>query len=238
MSDIVVLVPTLGRAGRMENVARNIRDATEDVPHDIVFVVEEHDQDSCSVAARLASDGLAGWCVNQRKGNYAGAINTAYHVLCDHPEDAARFIFTGADDLKFHPGWATQVLAVMSDTVMVGGTNDLLNPYVLAGHHATHYLIDRRYLENPGGVVDDPENVLPEIYDHNFTDTEFIDTAKARGVFAPCMASVVEHLHVANGKAQWDDTYTKGHAHMRDDEPVFRSREHLWTDHPDGRNLL
>ena len=63
-------------------------------------------------------------------------------------------MFAGADDLNFHPGWDTAALAVMDGWVQVVGTNDLLNPYVTAGLHATHYLVDRRYLDDVGGVVD------------------------------------------------------------------------------------
>jgi hypothetical protein len=115
----------------------------------------------------------------------------------------------------------------------------VLNPYVLAGTHATHYLVSRWYLENAGGVADAPPGdpswpaslrppVLFEGYDHNYTDTEFIETARARGVFAPCLDAVVEHLHVVAGKAQWDETYRKGAARMGDDEVLFQQRRGLW----------
>ncbi len=94
-------------------------------------------------------------------------------------------------------------LAQMRDPVQVVGTNDLLNTDVLQGTHATHYLIDRRYIDQAGGVPGAPPGiVLFEGYGHNFTDTEFIAVARARGVFAPCLASVVEHVHFFAGKAE------------------------------------
>jgi hypothetical protein len=53
--------------------------------------------------------------------------------------------------------------------------------------------------------------------------------ARARGAFAPCLASVVEHMHFYAGKAAWDDTYAKGSAKDSQDRALFHSREHLWT---------
>jgi hypothetical protein len=210
----------------------------------VVFIVEDGDHPSVEEAARLARPGRTGWCVNKRTRNYAGAVNTAYQLMCAHPEDTSEYVFTGADDLRFHPGWAEHCLAAAEQHpgARVIGTNDLFNPYVLQQTHATHYLVDRRYLDSEhGGVPGVPPAehlVLFEGYDHNFTDTEFIDAAKGRGVFVPCMDAVVEHMHVMAGKAQWDATYYKGHAHMQDDYSAFKSREPLWTDSPDNRRLM
>jgi hypothetical protein len=115
----------------------------------------------------------------------------------------------------------------MVDPIKVVGTNDLANPDVLAGSHATHYLVARDYATN--GVVDAPGLMLYEGYDHNWTDTEFIETARHRGVFMPCLASVVEHRHWAWGKASMDETYSKGCRNERVDQMHFLERRALWT---------
>jgi hypothetical protein len=111
----------------------------------------------------------------------------------------------------------------------VFGTNDLGNPDVLNGSHATHYLIRRSYADNPGACVSGPQSVLWEGYQHNFTDTELIETAKSRGVFVPVLDSVVEHLHPAWHKAAWDSTYEKMLAGNSADGREFQARCHLWT---------
>lgn len=219
---IDVLIPTFGRADRIAAVVANVHEATT-VPHRVVLIVEEDDGDSIAAAAALDAQLL----VNTRTRNYAGACNTAYHQLDgDH-------LFAGADDLRFHPGWAEAALKRMQSNpwTLVAGTNDLINPYVAQGLHATHYLVDRRYLDEEGGTVDGgPGSFFHEGYDHNFTDTELVGTAKARARFLPCLESVVEHLHHGAGKSQHDATYALADAHFGDDSALYDERRPLWQD--------
>lgn len=226
VSKIAVIVPTFKRHSRMERVARNILERS-DTPVVVVFSVETDDMDSRAEASKLNVEGLCEWTANCRSHNYAGAVNSAFRSLDAPP---ITHIFLAADDLDFHQGWDAVALAALKDGKQVAGTNDLHNPSVLAGVAATHYLIDVEYLHDPGGVPGElPGNVLFEGYDHNFTDTEFIAAAKARGVFTPCLESVVEHLHPVWGRGQWDDTYAKGQRGMGADQLVFNSRQHLWS---------
>lgn len=164
---------------------------------------------------------------------WAPKINEAAHQL-DH-----RYLFCGADDIVAHDGWLDKVMDVMGeptpspfywtgDLVQVVGTLDNLTSNVMAGEHATHFMVDRAYLAKQGGVIDEgPGSFLPEQYRHNWVDREFIETAKARGVFAPSTA-VVEHAHHLNGAAAYDDTYRIGDASMNADAAIYESRRHLW----------
>jgi hypothetical protein len=215
---IDVLIPTVGRADRLAAVAANVHEATV-TPHRVVFIVEEHDKASCAAVADMvpADSGL----INLHGPTYAGAILTGYQ------QTDGEFLFAGADDLRFHPGWDLAALAVNAQVV---GTNDLCNPFVGAGTHATHYLVHRHYLDTVGGVIDQgPGSFLNTIYDHQYTDTEFVGTAIHRGVFAPCMESIVEHLHWSTGKSDPDATTVKTNARISEDEELFRSRRHLWA---------
>lgn len=214
---IDVLIPTYGRADRLASVAANIHDATE-VEHRVVFIIEDADLE----ATRHITDTVI---VNEHAPNYAGACQTGYERT-DGP-----YLFCGADDLRFHRGWDTAALAVMEALphLRVVGTNDLCNPYVSAGMHSTHSLVDRRYLDEVGGTVDaGPGSFLPTCYSHNWTDTEFIGTAKVRAVFAPCMESIVEHLHWSLGSTPPDATTAKTVAHMAEDETLYDERRELW----------
>lgn len=220
MPTIEVLVPTIGRADRLSAVAANVHDATE-AEHRVVFIVEEHDE--TTVLAARATGELT--LVNEHSRNYAGAVQTGYE------RTDGRYLFCGSDDLRFHRGWDRHALDTMTALphVRVVGTNDLLNPYVAQGLHATHSLTDRRYLDEVGGVVDGgPGSFLNTMFDHQFTDTEYIGTAKARAVFAPCMASVVEHMHFMAGKSEHDGTYERAYAELAADETLYESRKHLW----------
>jgi glycosyltransferase involved in cell wall biosynthesis len=216
---IDVIIPTLGRPHRLADLAANIAATTKD-DHRVVFVVEESDGDSIAAVADL---GLVP-VVNRRTANYQGAVNTAYE------DTTGEWLFCGADDLVFHKGWDFNAFHTREGyTGRVLGTNDLYNGHVLAGVHSTHSLVHRSYLDELGGVVDHgPGSFLFEGYDHNFCDTEFIATAKMRCEFTPCLDSVVEHLHPAAGKAEFDDTYARSFAGFDRDARLFEMRSSLW----------
>lgn len=214
---IDVLIPTIGRPHRLAPLAANIA-ATTRGRHQIVFITEAFDTETQQVAAELGDV-----VVNQRTENYAGAINTAYET------SDADWLFCGADDLVFHDGWDHACLKRDDGWFGVLGTNDLLNPYVLAGCHSTHSLVARWYLDDIGGVADiGPGSFLPECYDHNFTDTEFIGTAKMRARFRPCLDSIVEHLHVTTGKAPADATHQRSVRAFHDDDVLYEARREVW----------
>lgn len=221
---IAVLIPTFGRPDRLRRVAENVHAATT-VDHRLVFIVEDDDVESYQAAVR-ETDSLV--VVNEHRANYSGAITTGFERTNDP------FVFAGADDLAFHDGWDERALEHMDDWVWVVGTNDLLNPFVAAGLHATHYLVDRRYLDTIGGVVDQgPGSFLNDAYTHQWTDTEFIGTAKARARFRPCLESIVEHLHAYSnkpGRQDPDATTAKGMVNVEADGALYDSRKHLWWD--------
>lgn len=161
-----------------------------------------------------------------REGSsYAEAVNMTYPKLVNP------YFFLGADDIIFYSGWDTEALKLMDDKTMVVGTNDLHNNEVLRGEHATHYLVSRKYIKEQGGTIDGSFRVLYG-YKHNYTDTEFIETAKARGVFQPCLSSVVEHRHWVFSLAPMDAVYEKGHRTAGEDQVMFNSRKHLWEKQP------
>lgn len=205
---VAVLVPTLGRADKLPDLAKNILE-TGGTPY---FIVEEADKDSQKPIENA-------FIIVGDFGTYAKAINHGYKNTVEP------YLFAGADDLAFRKGWITDCMTKMGGNVKVVGTNDLGNPEVMAGDHATHYLVDRKYLDEQGGDFKaGPGSFLPEAYDHNWTDREFIETAKLRGVFAPCLESVVEHLNPLYGKSQADSTWEKTRRHTTKDKKTYESR--------------
>lgn len=215
---IDIIIPTFGRPSALAALVDNIRAVTT-VDHQITFVVEAHDPDS---VAAVEACGLAP-VVNTRTKNYAGALNSGWL------QSSADWLFTGADDLIWHPGWHDQIRAY-TRLCQVLGTNDLLNTAVAAGFHSTHSLVHRTYLEQFGGVADEgPGSFYPECYDHNFCDTEFINTAKMRGRFRPCLDAVVEHLHVTTGKVEADDTFLRSIRNYDDDARMYDMRISVWS---------
>lgn len=206
LASLAILIPTYRRVDRLRGVVENAQ-----TPDATVYLVMEPDE-------AVEIDGAVTLTCDEGFGTYAASINFAYRHTSE------KFLFAGADDLRFEDGWFGVASELLDDFDVVG-TNDLGNPSVLAGDHATHYLVSRRYLDGQGGVFDEgPGSFLFEGYDHNWTDTEFVETAKHRGVWSPCLGSVVEHCHPAWGKAERDATYGKSFAREREDAVLAAGR--------------
>lgn len=153
-------------------------------------------------------------------GDYARKINAGYRAS-DEP-----WMLTGADDLHFHPGWFDAALRRKGAQVI--GTNDLGNQRVLAGVHATHSVVSRRYVDRCG-TIDEYHKVLHEGYRHEYVDDELVGTAKFRGVWAFAPDSIVEHLHPDYSKAPRDAMYAAQGERMNESRRLFHKRSRLWT---------
>lgn len=222
---ISIIIPSYHRSDKIRAVVENALSVTTHCT-EILVVVEREGSEVPDYCASLYGLPKVHVLMNARSKNYAGAVNTA--ASRTHQESS--YVFLGADDVKFSMGWDTPAVSHMRalEHIKVVGTNDLFNGYVLQGLHATHYLVDKDYLQVPGGVADGlPGEVLYEGYDHNYTDTEFIGTAKARAVFAPCLASVVEHIGWTTADYQ-DATKAKTNLNLDTDSQLYLSRKHLW----------
>lgn len=213
---VCILVPVLKRPHRVVPLLESIAAATLE-PHRVLFIADEGDSAELTAIEEAGAEYIA----LKPPVNYAAKINAGASFAADP------FVFLGADDLNFHPGWFEAALARMSEAVAVVGTNDLCNPRVIAGEHATHFLVRRDYLDQ--GTIDEPGKLLHEGYPHEWVDNEFIETAKHRGAYAHAFDSVVEHLHPMVGKAPMDELYAGQGQRMAAGRRVYRSRRHLWT---------
>lgn len=220
MSEIAVIVPVLNRPQNAQPLADSLR-ATSDA--ELVFVMSEADTDQ-QIDACLATGGrVISLETPPGPGDYARKIQAGYEAT-DAP-----YVLLGADDLRFHPGWDTAALALFAEfDVGVVGTVDLGNQQTVAGTHSTHPLVARCYIDSLGGVVGMPGQVYFEGYDHQFVDAELVQTAIARGCYAHCHASVIEHLHPLWRKGEMDDTYRKALQETRADRALFEQRKMLW----------
>lgn len=131
-------------------------------------------------------------------------------------QSTADWVLIVGDDVEFLYGWF-EAAQKLSDRYDVIGTNDsepgrIRNPDVAAGRHADHFFIRRSYIDDEGACLDGPGVAMPEAYRHWYTDKEVIELAKARGVFTPCLDSVIIHHHPG-----YDGDETARHA-----DPVYR----------------
>jgi hypothetical protein len=156
-------------------------------------------------------------------GTFAEKVNEGYFSTTEP------WIFLVGDDVRFHPGWLDHVQHAARDGAHVIGTNDLHNPRVVSGEHATHLLIRRNYIDERGASWDGPKIVCHEGYRHNFVDDEIVTVAKQRDVWAFAPHSKVEHLHPFWGNAEMDATYERGASSALQDKVLFEQRvaEHV-----------
>jgi glycosyltransferase involved in cell wall biosynthesis len=217
---VLVVVPVLRRPHRAEPLAASLAAATPE-PHRLLFVCTEGDADEIAACRAIGADVLTIDHRPEDGGDYAIKTNAAVS------ESTEPRIFTGADDLHFHPGWLPAATARLTDGIGVVGTNDLGSPRVVAGDHATHSLVTRTYAAQ--GTADQPAAVFHEGYFHNFVDDELVGTAKARGAWAFAADSHVEHLHPHwNRSIPRDAVYDLAQGRFERDRRLFRRRRHLW----------
>lgn len=215
---IDIVVPVLGRAHQIETLLQSIEAATTETPYQVIFVCSPRDAEALDACKQSDADTIVTTWEPER-ADFAKKINLAYGLLDEE------WLFQGATDLLFHPGWAERVLHTAErDRVGVVGTNDLGNPIVKRGQHSTHTLFSRSYIDDYGGTFDKSGVVFSEEYSHEFCDTEFIQTALLRRQFRPCLKAVVEHLHPHWNRGEMDSTYEKATKEFREDAVIYNTR--------------
>jgi GT2 family glycosyltransferase len=210
----LVVVPVLHRPQNVQPLVESLRASTGLA--DVLFIVEPDDADE--IAAVEAAGGA--WI--EHPGSFAQKVNAAARHTTG---GAYPYLFITGDDVVFRPGWLdhAQFMAAKYGANVVG-TNDLGNPRVMRGEHATHMLISTDYIAEQGASWDGPGIVCHEGYRHWYVDDEIVTVAKQRGTFQVALGSVVEHMHPIFGKAADDDVYRLGQSHAQKDAYTFKKR--------------
>lgn len=220
---IDILIPVLGRPHNAAPLVQNIRDTTA-TEHTIIFLCSRGDTPQTDACLNAVADLVHVLPYPAGSGDYAKKIN---HGALNGTD--SEWIFQGADDLRFEPGWDTIALRNAGRKYNVVGTNDMANSQVKRGQFGTHCLIRRRYVTEQGCTGDGtPGPVLWEGYDHNFVDRELCGVAQDRHCFMFARHSRVQHFHPLWRTAPQDATYTKALRRFRDDQRLYLSRAHLW----------
>lgn len=218
---ITILAPVLNRPQNAERLVLSATAASA-FNHHLVFLCSPGDDDEIRACVSTGAEvHIVDW--DPGHGDWAKKINRGVEL------SSSEFVLLGADDLCFHPDWDTEVLRVAEETgAGVIGTNDLGNATVMRGLHSTHPLVRRSYIEMQG-TIDEPGVCLHEGYQHQWVDTELVETAKMRGQWAFARESHVEHLHPMWHKSKMDSTYEKALSTSHDDHALFQERRRLWS---------
>ncbi len=153
-----------------------------------------------------------------RPGRFSEKVNDGFR------QTREPWIFIVGDDVRFHAGWLDHAVGTATERHLVIGTNDLSNPRVMRGEHATHLLIRREYVDAVGASWDGPGVVCHETYRHWFVDDEIVTAARMRGAFAMALGSLVEHMHPIFKKGEDDEVYQLGQRHAETDKLRFEER--------------
>jgi len=219
---VAVLCPIYKRTKNIGPLIDSFKANTDPGQAKLVFIIDEGDEDA--LAAIPKHDGAVGRLTAPRsscaeKWNYGFAFTEQPWVLCI------------GDDVRFHEGWLDQARKLSADFDVIG-TNDspngVRNPKVANGSHADHFFVRRAYVDEYGASLEGPGILAPEAYKHWYVDKEIVGLARARGVFSPCLESVVEHLHPGydgdEAARQADPTYMKAVEHSAEDAETFKER--------------
>jgi hypothetical protein len=207
-----VIIPVLHRPQNIRPLMESLRASTGLAT--AYFVCEEDDAEE--IAEVKANGGQV--LTDPGCHTFAEKVNFAYG------QTSAPWLLLVGDDVRFRPGWLDHAQDVArrykADVV---GTNDLANPRVIRGEHATHPMIRRAYVEEHGASWDGP-GIVCGPYRHWYCDDEWTTVAKQRGVFQPALGAQVEHMHPIFGKGEDDDVYRLGQKHAAEDKKLYARR--------------
>lgn len=211
-----IYIPTYGRAYKLKEVAKNIKQATR-TPYKLYWGIEIFDKDSVKEASQTNSKIV----FNNGNPCYSDALQAIYESSDEE------IFFWANDDFRFLDGWDIAPMEMMKDeNISVLGVHDG-NPHT---KFSTISFIRRKYIEEQSGVIDMPNRVLYP-YKHNYVDDELTETAKKRGVWAYCAEPCIHHQHHSFkwlGDFAHDETYKKNDLTFSEDTNTFYSRRHLW----------
>jgi hypothetical protein len=210
-----IIVPVRHRPENAFSFLRSLRASTGWATVTAVVNDDDPDTEAAWVEAGARVVNVGEWM----PGDFARKMNLGYRSTVNP------WIMLCGDDVWFHPGWLDHALHVADlNHVNVVGTNDLGNPRVVAGEHATHMLLRRSYIDDEGASYDGPGLVCHEGYGHWYVDQEIVDIARQRQTFLVALGSVVEHLHPLWEKADDDDVYELGQSFVKDDLKLWERR--------------
>lgn len=216
MEPVTVVVPVLRRPQRAEPFMASLRESLPEggAEPPVIALANADDRDTALAWRRTGARVVL---EHHQPGSFGQKANHAV------PYVHTPWMFLTGDDVCFHPGWLEAAFDGIDDQVGVIGTNDLGNPAVQAGEHATHMLLRMRYVREQGASWNGPETVAGP-YRHWFTDNEIVAVAKLRGAWAMRLGSVVEHLHPYFDRGTMDDVYRIGEEHAQADQQLWLER--------------
>jgi len=219
VSDLVVLIPTRGRPGAVQEIIESFLETCREDTF-LTFVVDESDPlkevysqavRECLYIGGVDENGWRTW--DRTKTIKAGVLLTPAVNMVDAMNKAAGYVlnpeihrvqpvkaiaFMGDDHRPRTPAWDTRYLEALKVRPGFVYGDDLYQGRKLP----TQVAISTSVVQALG-------HMAPDVLTHLYVD----DYWKALGTAADCITYlpdiVVEHLHPAAGKAAWDEGYRR-----------------------------
>lgn len=204
-----IYCPTYKRPDKLQAVATNIEQATRS-RFKLYWGCEPNDPAGIAAAKATGHPVI----INKYSMGYADTVQTIYE------RSRCSVFFTANDDFFFVDGWdvAPMRFLVENPEIMVLGVHDGTS----TTNFYTTFFVRRKYIMEQSGVVDMPNRVFYP-YSHNYTDTEFSQTAIKRAVWDKLESPCIEHRRFGH-----DETYAKNGATFPADREIYERRKRLF----------
>lgn len=188
---MIVICPSRGRPQRAAHMLASLREMSA-TPVAVAIVV---DVDDAMLAEYLPLQGnRTTVLVVANNGGFTGAVNLAAQAFWDRHD----ILGVVGDDVLFRtPGWDRQIRSALKTPGLAYG-NDLIH----GEKHPTAVFLSSAIAKALGWVA------LPSAR-HQWVDDAWKRLGQELGVLRYLGDVVIEHLHPAVGKADWDEGYRR-----------------------------
>ncbi len=216
---VACLIPVLNRPHRVAPLVESFRKSR--TPGELYFLVNDNDHEELRA---IQASGAQHFVLPAKRVSWAQKLNDGFRLTGESSNEP--WLFLGADDLDFVPGWLDQAEPTMNRFQVIG--IDDSSPKTIEGNHSTHPLVSRQYAIERG-TIDQKNLLVCEAYRHFGPDTELCETAKARGVYTFTREIRVVHLHPVAKKAAWDSTYEMAKGFKKGDLALYFKRRAMFS---------
>lgn len=221
--NVVVVVPSRGRPEQARHTLEAIADTAARVSTRTVLAVDRDDPELAGYRALVGRPGRAYRdpvtlvvLDADETGNLVKATNTvSLRIAAEDPHCIIGNL--GDDHRPRTPGWDSAVLEALATPGVAYG-DDLLQGEALP----TAPFISAEIVQALGYYA------LPDL-EHMFIDNVWRDVGAQTGTLRYLPSVVIEHVHPAAGKAEWDDGYLRVNSQQairRDHDRYYSWRQH------------
>jgi hypothetical protein len=192
---ILVLCPTRGRPDSLRAAAESLVSTRRNGATRFLAIIDEDDPQLPQYAEEHA---LYHWLTVKHSGGMVAALNAAVSEILETDDGPTILGFIG-DDHRFRTlGWDLEVESALADGGFAYG-NDLFWPN---GEIPTQVFITRKIVAALGWMG------LPGCR-HLYIDNAWAELGRATSSLHYLPKVVIEHLHPAAQKAEWDEGYKR-----------------------------